>query len=767
MSQFIGNGDAVRFPCTPTQTQFLAFDAMGQGATALNYAFRYRVDGPLRLDIVQRAFDLLVARHETLRMRFVTVGGQWEQDVGVGAQGRVTMLDLSGLNAAAAESACARAGQAEAAKPFDLAAAPLVRLGLIKLGDERFQLLITAHATVIDGWSLSLLLAEFGEAIAAFHAGAEPRLSDVEIHYGDFALWQAATAESGAFTDDQRFWARELEGVRAFRLTPARAVPAVRTYSALTRGIWLSKETTDRARAQAQARGTTFYQSALAALAAMLYARTGEPEVVIGTQVSGRNEEDAETIVGPLINAVVLRLSVGSGARLSELVAHVAAKSANALTHQSLPFASMVAAVAPREAVLRNPIYAINFALQAAFIHDDNAAFKSYGPFAIHSMPSEAHKAIWELNFGLVERPEGWRMSCEADGDLFDAAFIDAALADWSKALAAIADMPEMTLGDVLPIAGGSMSAPSQEPVRMSKPLAAVTELSVSRQAPDHRVIIFNKRATGVPIMALNVTSLYHGLASADPSRPFYDIQLPDDEPPKRFTPRSIGDMTSDAVRMIRRARPHGPYVLLGYCVAGSLALEAARRLREEGEDVPLVVMVDTWAPGYREDLPVVQKMLRGALVRQHHAKLDLERVRRGELTYRQVMANMGIGAAVRRWLGLPAAAGADVAEAHPHEWYLQPIYFSYRYHRPEPYDGRVLILRAREVCEGRMFPRDFGWGSILKGPWEIADFPGQHHAAFSSPGVDTFGAEIRRVLVDVDEAQPAEGAFGFLRTSP
>lgn len=770
------NAQPARFPCSPTQTQFIMFDAMGQGRTALNFAFRYRIDGPLRVEVLQQAFDVLLARHEILRTGFVADGGVTVQEVAPSVRGPVRMLDFSRLDEAAAEEAANQAGHDEAAQPFDLTRPPLVRLTLIKFGTVRFNLLITAHASVIDGWSLSILLSELGTAMAAFHAGAAPHLPDVEMHFGDYALWQAEMAKSNAFAGDLAFWRTELDGASTFAVPPTRAVPEARTYPSMTRGVWLPKAATDRVRADAQSRGLTFYQMALASLAAVLHRRTGAPEIVIGTQVSGRNDEDAEGIAGPLINAVVLRLSVSPDEPLSQLVAHAAEKSANALTHQSLPFASMVEAVAPVQATQRNPLYAINFALQAAFIHDDNADFKAYGPFEIHSLPSQSHNAIWDMNFGLVERPEGWRMSCEADGELFDAHFIDEILADWSKALVCVADQPELVVGE-LPVAGVSVPAVAASRIRpapsvaATRSTAAVTAITAGRLPADDRVIIFNKRAAGVPVMALNVTSLYHGLASADPSRPFYDIQLPDDEPPKHFTPRAIQDLTTDAVRMIRRARPHGPYVLLGYCVVGTLALEAARRLREEGEDVPLVVMIDTWAPGYRERLPWYKKILRGAYVRRHNAKLDLARARRGEMTYAQVFEGLGLMAALRRFFRLPAPATAPtnaLTEPHPHEWYLQPLYFAYHFHHPEAYDGRTLIFRAAEVCEGSMFPRDFGWSKILIGPNAIVDVPGEHHAALASPspGLDAISGEMRRILAEIDAAHASPLPFGALRQS-
>ena len=79
---------------------------------------------------------------------------------------------------------------AEAARPFDLARGPLVRAGLIRLGEEEHIVLVTMHHIVSDGWSLGVLIRELSALYEAFHRGEPSPLPEPAIQYVDFAAWQ-------------------------------------------------------------------------------------------------------------------------------------------------------------------------------------------------------------------------------------------------------------------------------------------------------------------------------------------------------------------------------------------------------------------------------------------------------------------------------------------------------------------------------------------------------------------------------------------------
>nr|WP_240963276.1 alpha/beta fold hydrolase [Antrihabitans stalactiti] len=93
---------------------------------------------------------------------------------------------------------------------------------------------------------------------------------------------------------------------------------------------------------------------------------------------------------------------------------------------------------------------------------------------------------------------------------------------------------------------------------------------------------------------ASGIAWCYQGLAeTVDPGRPIYGLQSPDlsgDDSP----PASVIEFADRYVREIRSIQPHGPYHLLGWSFGGVIAHEIAVRLREFGEEVGLLAMLDS-----------------------------------------------------------------------------------------------------------------------------------------------------------------------------
>ncbi|MGC4891490.1 thioesterase domain-containing protein [Micromonospora sp. DT227] len=74
----------------------------------------------------------------------------------------------------------------------------------------------------------------------------------------------------------------------------------------------------------------------------------------------------------------------------------------------------------------------------------------------------------------------------------------------------------------------------------------------------------------------------------------------------ERDVPRTIEEFAEAYLPEIRRAQPHGPYLLCGFSSGGLVAFELATRLRADGADIAMLAMLDTDPPAahFPEDLP-------------------------------------------------------------------------------------------------------------------------------------------------------------------
>ena len=126
-----------------------------------------------------------------------------------------------------------------------------------------------------------------------------------------------------------------------------------------------------------------------------------------------------------------------------------------------------------------------------------------------------------------------------------------------------------------------------------------VERIGRSRATRRARIVGFGTDLPGPPLFCMMAAFQARTLAryfNASAGRPFYAVQQAGLEGRSRVD-RSIRRRARRAVEDIRSVQPTGPYLLAGYSLDAHVACEVARRLREMGEEVDLVVAIDVWAP--------------------------------------------------------------------------------------------------------------------------------------------------------------------------
>ncbi|MFJ3335011.1 non-ribosomal peptide synthase/polyketide synthase [Streptomyces sp. NPDC086766] len=224
----------------------------------------------------------------------------------------VTHLDWRDLDEPERAERLARLRADDLARGIDLAAAPLMRLTLVRLPDARLHLLWTSHHLILDGWSLAQVLTEVCEEYAALTAGAESR-PPLRRPFGDYVHWLAEQDPAAA----RAHW----QGVLAGFTTPT-PLPADRplrdAHLARSAGVHtagLDDGTSARLARTAREAGLTLNTVVQGAWALLLARYGAEDDVVFGTTVSGRPDDlpGVESMVGMFINTVPTRVRVDAG----------------------------------------------------------------------------------------------------------------------------------------------------------------------------------------------------------------------------------------------------------------------------------------------------------------------------------------------------------------------------------------------------------------------------------------------------------------------
>jgi hypothetical protein len=198
-------------------------------AAAYNLPLVVSLEGDLDPQLLQQAVNVIVARHEVLRMRF--------QEIDSGVVGLLTPADSSAsirlqcISTSSIEEAAAVLHQ-ETNTPFDLAAAPPVRAMLISSSDALHVFCLNMHHIATDGWSSMVLRRELSTAYTALVAGRVPQLPPLPVQYSDYAAWQQEVLASDHAAQWRSYWREALLGAPALLQLPCdRPRPAERTYA--------------------------------------------------------------------------------------------------------------------------------------------------------------------------------------------------------------------------------------------------------------------------------------------------------------------------------------------------------------------------------------------------------------------------------------------------------------------------------------------------------------------------------------------------------
>ncbi len=443
-----GNPDSAlprdQFPCSVAQERFWLLDRLEPGNSSYNVAVRWRLEGHLATDLLERSWLAIIERHEILRTVFREVDGAPVQCVSPTAQFRLDEVDLSSLEPGQQQAEADRVGVIEARAPFDVATGPLLRVTLLRFSPTVSVILVTTHQLVSDGWSIGVMAHEMGVISQALSRKQPIPLEPLTIQYADYALWHLEWLRVRGTDAETKYWVEQLSGVKPFKVIPDRPRPAIPTTSGAIASRLLPRDLTNKAQALTAENGMTLFAAALGSLCATLARYTGAQEIVVGTQVSERDQVELEPMVGQFVNSLVLRNDLSGDPSFEEILKRVSETSTQALEHRHIPIETLLGLIKGERSHSNSPPISVNFIFQKTFIQN-----ATYGDFSLIDMPSLPAGAIYDLNFFMVERPDGWRFSCQYNTDQFEKATADRLLTYVQNVLQSAVSNPRARLSEL------------------------------------------------------------------------------------------------------------------------------------------------------------------------------------------------------------------------------------------------------------------------------------------------------------------------------
>ncbi|MCP3162991.1 non-ribosomal peptide synthase/polyketide synthase [Myxococcus qinghaiensis] len=429
-------------PLSFAQQRLWFLDRLEPNSPLYNIALAMTLEGALDVGSLEKAFHELVRRHESLRTT-VRQGAQGAvQHISPSVSVPLSVVDLRGLPVEARAPEALRLGMQEEQRPFDLGVGPLLRVTLLKLGEQEHVLVLVLHHIVSDGWSMGVLTKELEALYTAQVKGGDAALPELPVQYADYAVWQREWLKGEVLEEQLSWWRAKLEGTpEALELPTDRPRPAVQGHRGASLAVRLSFELSEKLKRLSRAEDVTLYMTLLAAFQVLLARYSGQWDVVVGSPVSGRTRKEVEGLIGFFVNTLVVRTEASRALTFRELLAQVRESVLGAFAHQEVPFEKLVDALQLSRDLSRSPLVQVSFALQSAPSGD-----LSLPGLALRPLDLGTQVAKFDLALSVREDSEGMAGYWVFNTDLFDPETVERLAIHYESLLKFAVAMPDARL---------------------------------------------------------------------------------------------------------------------------------------------------------------------------------------------------------------------------------------------------------------------------------------------------------------------------------
>lgn len=311
-------GNFLSLPTTTPQQEIFSNIIIGghEANCSYNESVSLILTGSFNFLHFKTAVQQLIARHEALRSRFspdgLIVFITSELTI------EVSLIDLSLYNGDEQKTQLDRLIQGEVNKEFDIYNGPLIRVSVVKLSENKHQVILTLHHIIGDGWSIGICMIDLSRLYSALCTGTDHGLPTPNS-WNDFTKAETEYLNSTEYQQTLRFWINEFkDGIPPVELPINHPRPALRTYKANRLDIPLEPETIRHLRAIGAKAGCSFVNTMIAAFEIYIHRLISSDDVILQLPTAGQSVSGFENLVGHCVNVIPIRSKIKGNLNFTE-----------------------------------------------------------------------------------------------------------------------------------------------------------------------------------------------------------------------------------------------------------------------------------------------------------------------------------------------------------------------------------------------------------------------------------------------------------------
>lgn len=396
-------------PLSFSQQRLWFIDQLERGSAHFNAVDSLDIQGDWQEQAFATACQQLLQRHEILRTCYVQVDGEPYQQILPVTQLSCQYIDYSTLDSARQQQAMQQLAQLQIGTAFDLTQDLLLRVLVVKQAADHHCVLLVTHHIATDGWSRAVLKQDLTALYQAALTGSPDPLPPLTVQYADYAYWQRQWLQGDVLAQQLEYWKVQLQDMPVLHSLPLDRArqPGAAALAKVVRRQYCAR-TLEQLQALCQQHQVTLFMLMHAAFVILLSRYSHERDIVTGTAIAGRVQQELEPLVGFFVNDLVLRAQPEPLEAFSAFLARHRNTILDAYQHQHVPFELVVETLNPVRSLQHHPLYQIKLDLHNQQGHvvassgsDDTAVQSREDLYLSISQHSDGLSLAWHYNSDL------------------------------------------------------------------------------------------------------------------------------------------------------------------------------------------------------------------------------------------------------------------------------------------------------------------------------------------------------------------------------
>lgn len=420
------------------------------GNQAYNMPGIYIIEGNPDHEVLESSFKNMIDRHEILRTVYRSnQEGEIKQVIIPASEAKFSLkaLDYRKLSTEELHHHI----QQSLEETFDLQQDLMIRGTVFHIAEGKYVMLYVIHHIAGDGWSMGILKRELFQYYNSHKRKTSVDLPLLSIQYKDYTAWQLSQVRSKAYEAHRSYWLEKFSGdIPVLDMPTGKNRPSEKTYAGAVAGIQFNEKESALLKDLVKSKEMTLFAGLVGLVKILLHRYTDQEDIIVGSPIAGRDNEELENQVGFYVNTLALRTQFGKGMTIGRMLEEVKQTVLEAYAHQTFPFDELVKDLHLKRDLSRNALYDVLVVLQntgssmkdEADITPEGLTISEYGS-------GEMVTSKFDLSFYFREVNKELKLDLEYNTDLYSSDRIHSLLDDLKSIAGALSENLHKTPDDV------------------------------------------------------------------------------------------------------------------------------------------------------------------------------------------------------------------------------------------------------------------------------------------------------------------------------